>query len=29
MEFRKCCSDFGVDIDPQDIESLFKSMDID
>lgn len=29
MEFKKCCSDFGVEIDPQDIESLFKSMDID
>lgn len=29
MEFKKCCNDFGVEIDPQDIESLFKSMDID
>ena len=29
MEFQKCCHDFGLDIDPQDIESLFKSMDID
>lgn len=29
MEFKKACRDFGIDIDPQDIESLFKSMDID
>lgn len=29
MEFQKCCHDFGLEIDPQDIESLFKSMDID
>lgn len=29
MEFKKCCNDFGLEVDPQDIESLFKSMDID
>lgn len=28
-EFKKAINDFGVDIDPQDIGGLFKSMDID
>jgi len=28
-EFTKAINDFGVDIDPQDIKGLFKSMDID
>jgi Ca2+-binding EF-hand superfamily protein len=28
-EFTKAVSDFGVDIDPQDVKGLFKSLDID
>ena len=28
-EFKKAINDFGVEIDPQDINGLFKSIDID
>lgn len=29
QEFRKAVNDFGVEIDMQDVDGLFKSMDLD